>query len=51
MDNESARAMLIDDIYQIGQILRRKYLLLRWAYLFALLGILVAVGLWLISQL
>lgn len=50
VDNESARALLIDDIYQIGQILRRKYLLLRWAYLFALLGILVAVGLWMITQ-
>ncbi|WP_223787255.1 Pycsar system effector family protein [Marinicella meishanensis] len=51
VDNEAARTLLINDIYQIGQILRRKYRLLRWAYLFALLGILVAVVLWLITLL
>ena len=38
-DNEQARAMLIKDLYQIGVILRRKYRLLRWAYLTALMGL------------
>lgn len=38
-DNEQARAMLIKDLYQIGVILRRKYRLLRWAYLTALVGL------------
>ena len=43
IDNESARQLIIDDIYQIGIILRRKYRLLRLAYLSALLGFVVAV--------
>ncbi|MGJ8664249.1 MAG: Pycsar system effector family protein [Marinicella sp.] len=43
IDNEAARHMLVNDIYQIGVILRRKYMLLRMAYLFALLGVLVPV--------
>jgi len=34
-DNESARQLIINDIYQIGVILRRKYVLLRLAYLSA----------------
>jgi len=38
-DNEQARVLLIKDLYQIGAILRRKYRLLRWAYLTALLGL------------
>jgi len=38
-DNEQARTMLIRDLYQIGVILRRKYRLLRWAYLTALVGL------------
>ena len=38
VDNESARQLIINDIYQIGIVLRRKYRLLRWAYLSALLG-------------
>ena len=46
VDNEAARDMLINDIYQIGLILRRKYRLLRMAYFFALLGVLVPVLLW-----
>ncbi len=41
VDNESARELIINDIYQIGVILRRKYRLLRLAYLSALLGFLV----------
>lgn len=40
-DNESARQLLINDMYQIGLVLRRKYRLLKWAYLSALLGVLV----------
>lgn len=46
IDNVAARQMLTNDIYQIGVILRRKYRLLRMAYLFALLGVLVPVLLW-----
>ncbi len=42
VDNESARQLIINDIYQIGVILRRKYMLLRLAYIFALLGFLMA---------
>ncbi len=42
VDNESARQLIINDIYQIGVILRRKYRLLRLAYLSALLGFLVS---------
>ena len=34
-----AHEMLVSDIYQIGVILKRKYTLLRWAYLFALAGV------------
>ncbi len=41
VDNESARELIINDIFQIGVILRRKYRLLRLAYLSALLGFLV----------
>ena len=43
LDNESARQLIINDIYQIGVILRRKYRLLRLAYLSALLGFLLPV--------
>jgi hypothetical protein len=42
VDNQSARQLIINDIYQIGVILRRKYQLLRLAYLSALLGFLAA---------
>lgn len=42
-DNESARQLLINDMYQIGVVLRRKYRLLKWAYIAALLGVLVPV--------
>lgn len=50
-DNEAARLMLVNDIYQIGVILRRKYKLLRMAYLFALLGVVVPVITWLFTAL
>ncbi|TDR20597.1 Pycsar system effector family protein [Marinicella litoralis] len=46
-DDESARALLIKDIYQIGLILRRKYILLRMAYVSALLGVMVPLLIWL----
>ncbi len=50
-DNDSARQLLINDIYQIGLILKRKYRLLRLAYVFALLGVVVPMALWLmVSQ-
>lgn len=42
VDNESARQLIINDMYQIGVILRRKYRLLKWAYFSALLGVLVS---------
>ena len=42
-DNEAARRLLIKDIYQVGQVLRRKYGLLRMAYLFAMFGVMVPV--------
>ena len=47
VDDESARALLIKDIYQIGKILRRKYRLLRLAYISALLGVLTPLLIWL----
>ncbi len=47
VDNDSARQLLIDDIYQIGLILKRKYRLLRLAYIFALLGVMIPIVLWL----
>jgi len=46
VDNESARRMLVNDIYQIGLILRRKYRLLRLAYVSALLGVAMPILLW-----
>jgi hypothetical protein len=36
--NEQARRMLLVDIYQIGQVLRRKYRLLRLSYGFLALS-------------
>ena len=42
IDDDSAHKLLISDIYQIGVILKRKYTLLRWAYLFALAGVALA---------
>lgn len=47
-DDDSARRLLIKDIYQIGLILRRKYRLLRWAYIFALIGVVVPMLIWLL---
>ena len=42
-DQEAARRLLITDIYQMGQVLRRKYGLLQWAYLSALAGVVIPV--------
>ncbi len=42
--NSDARELLLQDIYQIGQVLRRKFTLLKYAYNFAVAGILVALG-------
>ncbi len=52
VDDDSAHKLLISDIYQTGVILKRKYTLLRWAYLFALAGIALALvaGLMLMIQ-
>ncbi len=50
VDNAAARELIINDIYQIGVILRRKYRLLRMAYVFALLGVLVPVMLWITTM-
>ena len=47
--NESAREFLVKDIYQIGVILKRKYTLLRMAYIFAMLGVIVPVFIWVIG--
>ena len=41
--SHDARALLIHDLYQIGCILKRKYTLLRLAYIFAVLGVVVPV--------
>jgi len=48
-NNESAQLFLVKDIYQIGVILKRKYYLLRLAYLFAMIGFIIPVILWLIT--
>jgi len=42
-DNQKARELLLKDLYQIGQILKRKFTLLKLAYNFAAAGILFAV--------
>lgn len=46
VDDDSAHRLLITDIYQIGVILKRKYSLLRWAYLFSLAGVALAILTW-----
>ena len=40
-DNYSARSILITDLYQAGIVLKDKYTLLRYAYLFTISGILL----------
>lgn len=45
-DDNSARHLLVKDLYQIGVILKRKYSLLRMAYVFAMIGLLVPLLLW-----
>jgi len=45
-DNSSAQQFLVKDIYQIGLVLKRKYHLLKLAYLFAMVGFVIPVILW-----
>ncbi|MCF6318973.1 MAG: DUF5706 domain-containing protein [Proteobacteria bacterium] len=45
-DNQSAQQFLIKDIYQIGLVLKRKYYLLKLAYLSAMTGFVVPVMIW-----
>lgn len=40
-DNDAARRMLASDLYQIGRVLRRKYIILKYAYLTAALGVIL----------
>jgi len=47
-DNKSARNLLVKDLYQIGVILKRKYNLLRMAYIFAMIGLVIPLLLWVI---
>ncbi|MDF1763793.1 MAG: DUF5706 domain-containing protein [Oleibacter sp.] len=42
-DNASAKKVFYKDIYQLGQVLKRKYKLLRRAYIFAFLGVALSV--------
>lgn len=41
-NNEVARKMMISDLYQIGQVLSRKYTMLKYAYNFATAGVVLA---------
>jgi hypothetical protein len=43
-NNRMAREMLLKDIYQIGQVLKRKFMLLKAAYFFAITGLVFAIG-------
>lgn len=45
-DNSSAQKFLVKDIYQIGKVLKRKYFLLKLAYLFAMIGFVIPVIVW-----
>jgi len=42
-DNTSARELLIKDTYQIGRILKKKYALLKYSYMFLASGVLIFV--------
>lgn len=48
-DNQSAQEFLVKDIYQIGMVLKRKYFLLKLAYLSAMAGFIVPVVIWVVS--
>lgn len=41
-NNKAARKMMISDLYQIGQVLSRKYTMLKYAYNFATAGVVLA---------
>ena len=42
-DNASARTLLVKDVYQIGCVLKKKYKLLKYSYMFLATGVLVFV--------
>lgn len=42
-DDHAARVMLVRDIYQTGGVLKRKYVLLKYAYAIAILGVTIPV--------
>lgn len=44
VDNDSAREMLAKDYYQRGIVLKRKYALLKYSYIFAIISFLLLVG-------
>ncbi len=48
-DNQSAQQFLVKDIYQIGLVLKRKYYLLKLAYLSAMTGFVIPVLIWIIT--
>lgn len=48
-NNQSAQEFLVKDIYQIGMVLKRKYFLLKLAYLSAMVGFIVPVVIWIVS--
>ncbi len=48
-DNQSAQQFLVKDIYQIGLVLKRKYYLLKLAYLFAIMGFVIPVLIWIVT--
>lgn len=48
-DNQSAQQFLVKDIYQIGLVLKRKYYLLKLAYLSAMTGFVIPVLIWIVT--
>ena len=44
VDNDTARELLLIDLYQVGQVLKRKFTLLKFAYTFATAGIIIGVA-------
>lgn len=44
VDNDSARELLLKDLYQVGKVLKRKFTLLKFAYTFATAGIIIGVA-------
>jgi hypothetical protein len=44
VNNESARELLIKDIYQIGVVLKKKYRMLRYSYTFVAVGVILSIA-------